>query len=276
MKTLQIPTHLTLLVLWLLMAPASPAKDKAATYQEGTFLSKGIFSDGTTTDYSVCGSDSTPTCNLKFVNNKVIQYKVQVTDGTWKLETYTEATDSTLRQYGMTPMHFKSEKTNPLDLLHNGDKFLFRLENHRKLNGVETDVYIPFADNPNKEARYVGWFTPNVVKPPQPSDRPTNNVRAMCDAHKLTPALEKQFCGTQTTHEARQPATEALPAADMTNDPVAMGVAKYNELMQQSTAMIEEIGKQHPETLRMICNTHPELSPKACSQLKQPSTSSSN
>jgi hypothetical protein len=270
-------TLVTLFVLWLLAATASPAKDKAATYQEGTFLSKGIFSDGTTTDYSVCGSDSAPTCNLKFVNNTVIQYKAQVANGTWKLETYTEAADSTVRQFGITPMHFKSEKNNPLDFLHNGDKFLFRIEKHRKLNGIETDVYIPFADHPNKEARYVGWFAPTMAIPPPPSDKPTNNVKAMCDAHKLPPALENQFCSNQTTPEARQPSTaEAAPTADMANDPVAMGAAKYNELMQQSSAIIEEIGKQHPETLRMICNTHPELSPQACSQLKRQSTSSSD
>jgi hypothetical protein len=45
----------------------------------------------------------------------------------------------------MTPMHFKSEKDNPLDVLKGGERVLFRVEKHQKLNGVEISVYIPYA-----------------------------------------------------------------------------------------------------------------------------------
>jgi allophanate hydrolase subunit 1 len=51
-----------------------------------------------------------------------------------------------MRNLGMTPTHFKSEKTNPLDLLKPGDRVLFRVERHKKLLGVEADMYVPFAD----------------------------------------------------------------------------------------------------------------------------------
>jgi hypothetical protein len=57
---------------------------------------------------------------------------------------------------------------------------------------VEEHLYIPFADNPNKEVDFLGTFVPDSVAPsPQ---RPSDNVRAMCDARKLSPELEKQFC----------------------------------------------------------------------------------
>jgi hypothetical protein len=84
------------------------------------------------------------------------------------------------------------EKENPLDFLKNGERVVFRVETHKKLLGVETDIFVPFADNPNKETKFVGTFFPHIL-PEKPSP-PSDNVRAMCDAHKLSPELERQFC----------------------------------------------------------------------------------
>jgi hypothetical protein len=81
----------------------------------------------------------------------------------------------------------------PLDFLKSGDRVLFRVEIHRKIGGKEIDVYIPYADNPSKEVKFLGEFVPLVpqsVLPPKPTD----NVKAMCDSHQLPPELEKTYC----------------------------------------------------------------------------------
>lgn len=169
--------------------------DKSGTYQLGTYLTASAVSDGTVTDNFNCGSETlgSTVCSGGIHANGVIVYRIKVPGGVWSLETMRQAEDSAQRRIlGDEPLHFKSEKENPLDLLKNGDKVLFRVEEPRKLLGVEVDVFVPFADNPNKEAKFVGSFISDVlpVRPKSPSD----NVRAMCDAHKLSPELEKQLC----------------------------------------------------------------------------------
>jgi len=88
--------------------------------------------------------------------------------------------------FGKEPAHITAEERNPLDLLKNGDKVLFRVETHRRLNGIETDIKIPFSDNPNKKAEFVGTFTPAVI-PGQSKAR--SNVR--CARPKLSRNLKK-------------------------------------------------------------------------------------
>jgi hypothetical protein len=102
------------------------------------------------------------------------------------------------------PVHFKKEKPNLLDALKPGDRVMFRVEYHRKLDGTEKDVFIPKADDPNKEEKFIGTFTP-ALAPMQPKPS-LDNVRAMCDAHKLSPELEKQLCDS-TTAATPQPST---------------------------------------------------------------------
>jgi hypothetical protein len=114
------------------------------------------------------------------------------------LETARQAEDAQMRRiFNDEPLHFKREKSNPLDLLKTGDAVLFRVV-HRKtlIGGGYDEIYIPFADNPNKEAKFEAWFDPKTNLPVKPAPV-SDNVKAMCDAHKLSPELEKQYCTQQ-------------------------------------------------------------------------------
>ncbi|MGB8030336.1 MAG: hypothetical protein WCF30_11805 [Terracidiphilus sp.] len=172
------------------------ANDKSGTYQLGTYITSSAVADGTITDNFNCGDPSvtgTTVCSGGVVDNQVMIYRIRVAQGIWSLETYRQASDSAVRNtFGDQPPHLKREKQNPLDFLKNGDRVMFRVETHKKLLGVETDIFVPFADNPNRETKFVGTFYPYIV-PEKPSP-PSDNVRAVCDAHKLSPELEKQFC----------------------------------------------------------------------------------
>src|SRR5258708_6973519 len=110
----------------------------------------------------------------------------------WILETYREALDTTARKWVGEPVHFKSEKSNLLDALKSGDRVMFRVERHRKIGGTETDIFIPRADNPNKEEKFVGDFVPTVA--PAVPAKPTDNIKAMCESGKLTPEQKAQLC----------------------------------------------------------------------------------
>jgi membrane-associated protease RseP (regulator of RpoE activity) len=121
---------------------------------------------------------------------------MKTNDGVWTLETYRQAEDTTARKWIGDPVHFKKEKPNLLDALKPGDRVMFRVEYHRKLNGTEKDVFIPKADDPNKEEKFIGSFLPAVV--PSVPQKPTDNVKAMCDSGKLTPELQARYCQQQT------------------------------------------------------------------------------
>jgi len=192
---------------WLLIcsAPAilamctttASAKDKSSQYQQGTYITANLAADGTTTNNITCGDGGIggTVCSGGVNVNTVAIYRMKVDDGVWSLETYQQATDATMRRmFNEEPLHFKKEKENPLDLLKNGDKVLFRVERHKKIGGTEVDIFIPFADKPDKEAKFVATFVPSLT-PAQPT-RPTDNVQAMCNAHKLSPELEKKFCSS--------------------------------------------------------------------------------
>jgi hypothetical protein len=166
------------------------AKDKSAAYQMGTFFSGTTAADGTTTSkVGVSSGVFADTVTSRVTENRLKVYSLTTATGGWGLTPYDEAADSKLRGMGMNPIHLKSEHANPLDFLKNGDPVLFRVERHKKLLGTETDVYVPFADNPNKEFKFVGTFAPAAG-----FTGPTNNVQAMCQAGKLSAELQKQYC----------------------------------------------------------------------------------
>jgi hypothetical protein len=231
-------------------------RDKSNHYQLGIYISANAVADNTSTNTTRCNTDVGSTvCSGGVRFNQVIIYQIQAHDGVWQLETYRQAEDSMARsKLGFEPTHLKSDKANPLDLLENGDKVLFRVEEHRRLLGVETDILIPFADNPNKEAKFIGTFVPAVV--PEQAKPPSDNVRAMCDAHKLSPDLEKQLC-TQSDGSVRpgpeHVRIEAVPAVPATQAqvPVAppamteqqrVGVVPPVPITQQTTAEYGSIG----------------------------------
>lgn len=218
-----------LILLTVGILPARANKDNSASYQMGTFIAASAVNDGTIT--SNLHGDGTTIAGGVYAN-AIAVYTLQVSDGYWKLNTYTQNKDSMLRDMGMTPMHFKAEKGNPLDVLKGGERVLFRVEKHQKLNGVETSVFIPYADNPQKEFHFIGYFYPNTPKAQEA--KPTDNVKAMCDAHKLSPELERQYC-------TDQPPVPAGPSDTMT---------QYNPADVQTAASLSNLSC--PEIKTMI------------------------
>ena len=189
-----------LLVTTVLLSASVPSfaeKDKSKDYQVGTYVSAVAVGDGTIT--STLHGDGTTVAGGVYSNN-VRVYEIKVDDGTWFVETMRQSVDSRMRNWGMTPSHLTSEKPNPLDFLKNGDKVMFRLEKHKKIGGTETDMYIPYADKPDKEVQFVTRFVPSFA-PAQPT-KPTDNVKAMCESGRLSPELQKQYC--ETAKEAKK------------------------------------------------------------------------
>src|ERR1035438_4569356 len=123
------------LLLSLALVGSTLAKDHSADYKMGTFLSAEAVADGTIT--STLHGDGTTVAGGVYTNHVGV-YRIKVTDGTWYVTTLSQTQDSMLRSMGMTPMHFKSEKSNPLDGLKNGDRVLFRLHERHYLNGKFT------------------------------------------------------------------------------------------------------------------------------------------
>jgi hypothetical protein len=181
--------NLVALALTLVSMAAFP-KDKPKDYQVGVLEIQTAVADGTITD-TLHGDGTTVAGNV--YANYLKQYRIKVEGGTYVVVPLDEAQDSMLRSMGMTPLHFKKEKDNPLDVLKSGDKVMFRLYEHHYVNGKRTEMAIPYADNPNKEFKFVATFVPNVA--PIAPEKPTDNVRAMCASGKLTADQQKQFCG---------------------------------------------------------------------------------
>jgi hypothetical protein len=178
-----------LLTILLLTTFSSFAKDK--DYQIGTYVKIEAVHDGTLTN-TVHGDGTTMAGDV--YRNYIGVYRIQVANGIWALQTARQTVDSMMRDWGTTPHHLKSEKHNPLDFLKYGDAVMFRIERHRKIGGTDNEVYIPFADNPKKEAKFYGWFTPKVIPQSQKSARPTDNVKAMYNSGRLSAEQQKQLC----------------------------------------------------------------------------------
>jgi hypothetical protein len=178
-----------------LCCPLAHAKDKSNSYQMGVLVDSHGVSDGTITDTFDCGDRllGKTTCSGGVYANSVTLYRIKVAGGIWVIETRQQALDSAMRRLiDEEPTHFKAEKKNPLDFMKYGDRVLFRVETHRKLVRTETDIYIPYADKPDKEASFVGHLESDApTSAPVPK---SDNVKAMCDAHKLSPQLEAQLC----------------------------------------------------------------------------------
>jgi len=183
---------ITALITLTIAAPTLFAKDKSADYQMGIFTTGSLTADGTVTG-NIRSLDGT-TIAGGYNPNYVKIYTVRTADGFWSLEPRQEAVDARVRNQGFTATHLGKEKANPLDGLKSGDKVLFRVEHRHMLIGTETTIFIPYADNPNKEVKFVGSFAPFNPPAAQPQ-KATDNVKAMCNAGKLSPELQKQYCG---------------------------------------------------------------------------------
>ncbi|HEY3824756.1 MAG TPA: PEGA domain-containing protein [Bryobacteraceae bacterium] len=241
--------------LLLASMPSFAGKDKSNDYQVGTYVSAVAVDDGTIT--STIRGDATTVAGGVFANHVVI-YKIKVADGTWSVETMRQALDSSMRNLGTTPAHFKSEKPNPLDGLKSGDKVIFRLEKHKKLvGGVETDMYIPFADKPDKEVEFVTTFEPDVA-PTQLPTKPSDNVKAMCDSGRLSPELHKRFC-----EAAKEPEeSRAVASSELVNPTKA--TPALSELVTNS-----EAAKSSPAAAASLANVGRTYTPQELTELVQ-------
>ena len=166
--------------LLVLLPLGTKAEDHAKIFLLGTYLGAEMQPDGT----NGTGSSLHRT------------YFVRTDEGTWALVTWAEGGDILARGMNMVPARFKSERANLLDGLKHGEKFAFRAEpDHRFGAGKNSfHVYIPRADDPRKEDKFDADFTP--IPTSSAAATPTDNVKAMCEAHRFSPEQERQYCGT--------------------------------------------------------------------------------
>ena len=169
------------LAVFLLVAVPMGARgeDHAKVFLIGTYLGNEMQPDGT----NGTGSAMHRT------------YYVRTEDGTWALVTWAEGGDILAHTMNMVPARFKNERPNLLDTLKRGDKFAFRAEADHRVGAGKSSfhVYIPRADDPKKEDKFDAELTP--VPAARGAEAPTDNVKAMCEAHRFTPEQEKQYCG---------------------------------------------------------------------------------
>jgi hypothetical protein len=167
-------------VFLLMVLPlAAPAEDHAKVFLIGTYLGDEMQPDGTN------GTGSTLHRT----------YFVRTEEGTWSLVTWADGGDILAHTMNMMPTRFKSDRPNLLDGLKHGDRFAFRAEPDHRIGAGRSSfhVYIPRADDPKKEDKFDADFTP--IPTPAAAAASTDNVKAMCDAHRFTPEQDKQYCG---------------------------------------------------------------------------------
>jgi hypothetical protein len=209
-------------------------------------LGNQVQADGTYSSNIYCGEGTFYTCTGSAGFNTFRIYDVQTDEGTWHLVTDRQANDVTARQLGLTPTHFKSEKPNLLDSLKPGDRVVFHTEKDHRIGAKgHFHVFIPRADDPKKEEKFEGWFTSKNL-PAEPL-KPTDNIKAMCDAHRFSPEDEKKYC-TQKTSQL----TDVVgPAAEKTNQQtdgkVVPPVEKYPPTAQS-------LSDPRIEQFRKMCN----------------------
>jgi hypothetical protein len=123
-------------------------------------------------------------------------YYVRTDEGTWALVSFSGVDDMISHTISWAPVHLKNDHANALDNLKHGDKFAFRVEADHRIGATKTSfhVYIPRVDDPKKEDKFDAEFTP-IPTPAAAAPATTDNVKAMCDAHRFTPEQEKQYCG---------------------------------------------------------------------------------
>jgi hypothetical protein len=250
-----------MLILLLVVGTLSFAKDK--DYQIGSYLGHGSALDGTYTNNVQCHDNIGAgfTCAGDSGFNQVTLYKIKSEDGIWILETYRQALDTTARKWVGEPVHLKSEKSNLLDALKSGDRVMFRVERHRKIGGTETDVFIPRADNPNKEEKNVGDFVPAVA--PVVPVKPTDNIKAMCESGKLTPEQKTQLCqrvpGSPEQSPAQPPAPElSYQSANISATALAQAQTLTTDMktLVGHNAVVQRMPFYQPGTFRQIPNTY--------------------
>lgn len=106
----------------LLIFPLPASAQSSPKYEIGLLLGNQVQADGTYSSNIYCGEGTFYTCTGSAGFNTFRIYDVQTDSGTWHLVTSRQADDVTVRQFGMIPSHFKSEKPNLLDSLKTGTR----------------------------------------------------------------------------------------------------------------------------------------------------------
>jgi len=167
--------------LFISQPTRTPSEDRGKTFLIGTYLGYEM-QDG---DTNGTGATMHRT------------YYVRTDDGTWSLVSFAGAAAMMEHTNGWAPGHSKTEKSNLLDSLKHGEKFAFRVEPDHRIGATKNSyhVFIPQAEDPKKEDKFDAELTP--IPNQDAAQPPTDNVKAMCDAHRFTPEQEKQYCASQ-------------------------------------------------------------------------------
>jgi hypothetical protein len=224
---------LALVIMALFVSGSAIAQTAGKQYQVGLYLGNQMLADGTYTNNIHCGSGEDYTCTGSAGFNSFVGYYVRTDEGVWLLLTDRQSNDITVRQMGMTPMHGKAEKPNLLDSLKAGDKVAFRIEKDHRLGAKGSfHVFIPRADDPKKEEKFEGTLT-HKTAPAAEAPKPTDNIKAMCDAHRFSPDDEKKYC------------TESAPVASVSvAQPVSPDVAALRmKYVDNIASMLKQQGK---------------------------------
>ena len=110
-----------------------------------------------------------------------------------------------------------------------------------------SDLYAP-----KKEDKFEGWFTPK--NPPVGPPKPTDNIKAMCDAHRFSPDDEKKYC----SEEATQPTDVVPPPVETMNQPLA---EKTN---QPTDGKVVPPVERYPPTAQSLSDPRVEQFRKMC------------
>jgi hypothetical protein len=166
------------------------SEDHAKVFLVGTYLGNEMQPDGD--DQNAAAMHRT--------------YYVRTDEGTWTLVSFSGVDNLISHSLSWSPIHPKGEHANTLDNLKHGDKFAFRVEADHRIGATKTSfhVYIPRADDPKKEDKFDAEFTP-IPTPAAAAPLQTDNVKAMCDAHRFSPEQEKQYCGAPQELPVNQP-----------------------------------------------------------------------
>jgi len=134
-------------------------------------------------------------------------YYVRTDEGTWTLVSFSGVDDMISHTMSWAPIHMKNDRANLLDNMKHGDKFAFRVEADHRIGATKTSfhVYIPRVDDPKKEDKFDAEFTPIPTPASAQAPAPTDNVKAMCEAHRFSPEQEQQYCGTAQALPVSQP-----------------------------------------------------------------------
>ncbi|MFZ0732202.1 MAG: hypothetical protein WAM79_07755 [Candidatus Sulfotelmatobacter sp.] len=187
----------TILAIALALVSMTAFAQDKPKYEVGTLQHHAQYTARVGTDFNTIQCD-----NLRCVGDATGIYatgnwwEIRVDGGYWELQ----------------PNWQQNSKHNPLNTAKEGDKILFRMGKKHYLNGTMDAAFLPRTDDPNKEIFLLAkWVPDNPVVPPVV--QPKSQMEVACEAGKLTPDQQKQYCGKpeSTQPPATTPAAAVSP-----------------------------------------------------------------